>query len=269
MGEGNPLNLTGAMPVTLDVEGRDGAMPSERQKWAQRVIGHFAGRLPDRRILVYLDGSDPSTLKRGPAHRGFFQPIDQHHFRTATWPMKLALTMRTLAPMGPDPIFHCDSLVYLFNSTCKTEEMTTMGLAHELQHSIQHNLDPRTWAWNTLVNDLHHDTIAALGLQWKDIPIEYEARVVAKRTTESLLGFDRTAQYIESQVTAHVTDGDTKDWRFIRGIDTSKSGYNCAQATAELYRRMSPFREELQNLVERARFLPEFTDLDLNDILKG
>lgn len=256
------------MPVTLNIEGRDEAITSERQKWAQRVIDHFAGRLPERRVLIYLDDTDPPTLKRGPAHRGLFQPIDKHHFGRATWSRKLALTMQAPAPKGPGPIFHCDSLVYLFDSTCKTEEMTTMSLAHELQHSIQHGLDPQTWAWNTLPNNLCDDTIAALGLQWKDIPIEYEARVVAKRATESLLGFDRTVQYIESRITANVTDGDTKDWQFIREINTSDSSYNCARATAQLYQRMFSFWEELQELLERTRFLPEFTHLDLNDILK-
>jgi hypothetical protein len=252
----------------LYVEGRDEAMKSERQKWAQRVIDHFAGRLPECRVLVYLDDTDPPTLKRGPAHRGLFQPIDKHHFSVAIWSRKLALTIQSPAPMGPDPIFHCDSLVYLFDSTCNTEEMTTMSLAHELHHSIQHNRDPQTWAWNTLPSYLCDETIAALGLQWKDIPIEREARFVAKSATESLLGFDRTAQYIESRIAANVTDEDTNDWHFIRGIDTSDSSYNCARATGELYRRMFPFWEELQQLLERTRYLPEFKHLRLNDILK-
>ena len=87
-----------------------------------------------------------------------------------------------------------------------------MTLAHELQHSIQHAADRDIWAYNTLVMQLPKTRIRELGLTWQDVPTEREARIVAKRACELILGVEPTADYIEQRISSAALERDRNDW---------------------------------------------------------
>ena len=111
-------------------------------------------------------------------------------------------------------------------------------------------------------------TITRLGLKWRDIPIEYEARVVAKRAAQTILGEKKTADYIEFRINERVTDSDADDWQFIQGIDTSSTDpFDCAAKTQELFRRLVPVRNELEQALDNSRMRPEFANLNLDEMM--
>src|SRR6202035_3440712 len=62
------------MQVTVHVKSKDGAVKSQLVAAAHRVISHFGDRLPNSRLLCFLDDEDPSSLKVvfGSANRGVY-----------------------------------------------------------------------------------------------------------------------------------------------------------------------------------------------------
>jgi hypothetical protein len=256
------------MCLMLDVKGRDAAVKEQRRTWATRVIQYFDGELPRLRLLIFLDETDVPTLKRSSDYRGFFHPIDKYHFNITLWPRVLAEALRTINQPAFESTYHYDALVYLPDSTCQAEASLTMTLAHELQHFIQYGFNRTVWAWNSIPTNLEQTTRASLRLQWQDIPVECEARIVAKRASQAILGHERTDEYIAFKTNEHVTDSDAADWEFIRGIDTSQP-YDCTVKTRDLFQRLVPFRNELGQILDTAKGLPEFASLNLDDILQA
>src|ERR1700693_6181099 len=172
-----------SMPIAIEAPGRD---EQERRKWAEGVFGYFGKSIPELRLLVWLDETDRPTLQAGDANRGWFAPTDKAHFKGVTWPQTLGDRLQGKTT------FHYDALIYLHNSTCESEESAAMTLSHELQHCIQFGFHREPWAVNILLCKVPPPVISELHLAWKDIPPERDARIVAKRACESLLGVGRT-----------------------------------------------------------------------------
>jgi hypothetical protein len=212
------------MPVTLKVKSGNATLKAQREAAARRVLDYFDGSLPSSRLLCFLDDGDPPILKQlfGAANRGVYGAIDDST-PLADWPEYVSTCI--LVDDGVSLLYPrvIDDLVYLYGSTCANEVGLTMTLAHELQHAIQHANARKVWAANGLVPRLHKTVIAALNLQWADIPIERETRIVSKRVAVQFFGEDRVTQYIDEKIAEGITDSDVADWQFVRALTPSCS----------------------------------------------
>lgn len=260
------------MPITLKVKSEDPALTAKREAAAWRVLNYFGGGLPASRLLCFLDDDDPSTLKgeRGSANRGLYGPI---HDSTplADWPDYV--TACILADDGISLQFPrvIDDLVYLYGSTCANEVGLTMTLAHELQHVIQHANFRKLWAVNGLVSQLNKTVIAALKLQWADIPIEREARIVSKRVAVHLFDEWRVTQFIDEKIEEGITQsdvGDVADWQFVRTL-TPSSSVDLVTDTQRLFKRLKGYRSELEAVLQEKKNVPGFDDIELAPYFAG
>jgi len=95
-----------------------------------------------------------------------------------------------------------------------------------------------------------------------DIPIEREARIVAKQVAESLYGGDSVKRHVQDKIEAHVTDKDVEDWRFFQGIDSS-TPYCVADATISLVER---YKSQLKQLQQRSEWRndPDFSVINFD-----
>jgi hypothetical protein len=255
------------MSVEVVVRGRDDSLVTARRASIKQVLQYFTDKLPELRLLVFLDDTDAPTLKNGVENRGLFSPTSsKNYFRMKAWPRAEAEALRTINPGALESTYHYDSIVYLHDSSCNSEDSLTMTVAHELQHFIQFGFNRCIWAWNTVVTNLPMPTIDALGLTWRDIPIEREARIVAKRASETILGCERTAQYIDYRKSQRLSEKDAADWEFIQSIDAGQT-YDCDLETEALFKRLMPVRDELQVALNNMKRLPDFARLGLDDMM--
>jgi hypothetical protein len=158
-----------------------------------------------------------------------------------------------------------DHVIYLHGSSCEDPVGLTMTLAHELQHFVQYGSARKVWAENSLIPMLSRDVIVASGLQWSDIPIEREARTVSKRIAEELFDANRVARYIDIRIAAAPNAADATDWKFVRGLSTSVS-YDLKCGTRLIYKRLCPFRRELEELLQGLRDDSDFALVDLGEL---
>lgn len=260
------------MPVMLKVKSENPEVEAQREAAAQRVLDYFGGSLPSSRLLCFLDDDDPLTLKgeRGTANRGLYGPI---HDSTplADWPDYV--TSCILVDDGVSLPFPraIDDLVYLYGSTCANEVGLTMTLAHELQHAIQHANARKVWAVNGLIPQLHKTVIAVLNLQWADIPIERETRIVSKRVAVHFFGEQRVTQYIDEKLAEGITRNDVADvadWQFVRTL-TPSSSVDLVTDTQRLFKRLKGFRSELEAVLRKKKNDPDFGDIDLAAYFDG
>jgi hypothetical protein len=254
------------MPITLKVKAENAAVRAQRRAAAQRVLNYFGGSLPRSRLLCFLDDDNPLTLRgeRGSANRGLYGPI---HDSTplADWPEYV--TNCILVDDGISLLFPrvIDDLVYLYGNTCANEVGLTMTLAHELQHAIQHANARKVWAVNGLVLQLHKTTITDLKLQWHDIPIERETRIVSKRVAVHLFGEHRVTQYIEERLAEAIARNDAtdvSDWQFVRTL-TPSSSVDLSTDTQQLFKRLKGHGAELEVVLQEKKDNPDFGDIDL------
>jgi hypothetical protein len=251
------------MPVTLVAKSNDAATKAQREATAQRVLDYFGARLPRSRMLVFLDDEDPPILRHihGPANRGMYGAI---HDCTplADWPYDVS---EAIYPDDGFSIFRArvvDDLVYLHGTTCLDEVGLTMTLAHELQHSIQHNNARELWAVNSLIPNLSKFVVEKMKLTWADIPTEAEARIVSKMAAEALFDGQRVGRYIDDKIAQHVSDEDVADWHYVRGV--SAAGIDLERETKTLFGRLREHRAELETLLAVNRFSPDYADIDLD-----
>lgn len=260
------------MSVTLKVKSGDEGIRLQRKALARRVLDCFGDGLPSTRLLCFLDDDDPPDLKRqrgGNANRGFYEPI---HDNTPLYDLPEYVASCLLIDNGvsfPFPRI-VDDLVYLYGSTCANDVGLTMTLAHEIQHAIQHANMREVWAVNGLVPQLHKTVIAAVKLQWTDIPIERETRIASKRVAVSLFGRRRVDQYIEEKIAERVTKGDAADWRFVRTLMPSCPSYPVVE-TKLLFGRLTDYRAELESLLQEKKSAndPDFLDIDLKSYFEA
>jgi hypothetical protein len=248
----------------LEVKAEDHGVKIQRKAVAQRVIDFFGPSLPDSRLLCFLDEVDPPTVRggRGPANRALYGPI--HDISDLEgWPNYVRDCIYSSDPYGGRARV-IDDLVYLHGSTCVDDVGLTISLAHELQHAIQHFKLRELWAVNGLVaNDLSRATIEGLRLEWADIPIEVDARIVSKRVAECFFGELRVRQHIDKKTAEPATEGDRRDWQFIRTLMPSMT-VDLAGETQRLLDRVKDYRSELEASLQEKRQNPDYTDIDLD-----
>jgi hypothetical protein len=252
------------VPVTIDVKSDDAVLKGHREVVAQRVLDHLGPCLPNSRVLCFLDDEDPPELRRehGPANRGGYMAVHDEGYLDE-WPSYVRECACPSDRFGYRTRV-IDDLVYLYGSTCVDEVGLTMTLAHELQHVIQHGKERKLWAVNSLIaNDLSRRTIAALKLNWSDIPIEVEARIVSRHVAESIFGEERVTCHIDSKIAERVTGVDVADWQFIRTLTVS-STIDLAVETQQLLKRLKGFRLELENALQEKRQNLDYADIDLD-----
>ncbi len=248
----------------VEVKTDDSAVKIQRKAAAQRVIDYFGLSLPDSRLLCFIDEAGSSSVRNdlGPANRALYAPI--HDIADLEgWPNCVRDCIYPSDPYGGRTRI-IDDLVYLRGSTRVDEVGLTMSLAHELQHAIQHSQTREMWAVNSLVaNDLRRETIQSLGLEWSDIPIEVEARIVSKRVAECFFGEPRVRQHIEKNIAQPATEGDRKDWQFVRTLMPSMA-IELTGETQRLLNRIRGYRSELEASLEEKRQNPDYADIDLD-----
>lgn len=244
------------MPPAIKVKSSDTAIRKDREEAAYRVIVRFGERLPDFRLLCFFDDEDWPVLRgRGmAANRGAY-------FSNPPW-VDTPPYIRGCALVEGQPAF--DNLIYLHGSTCADKVGLTMTFAHELQHFVQHGTSRLLWAVNTLayatLRDLEMPDFKALALRTCDIPFEREARMIAKRVAEDLLGKDRVHKHIEAKIAERVTEQDAVDWDCIRGLDVT-APYDLASETQRFFPRLKTCRLELERELRRRQ-----TDTDFRTI---
>lgn len=257
------------MSTIVKVESHDPAVRVQRETVAQRVLTQFGDRLPDLRLLCFLDKEDwqPFRDYAGEANRGFYTPLKQDTFAWSLWPdyVTAHIFVNGSASISVGRAF--DHVIYLHGSSCEDQVGLTMTLAHELQHFVQYGSARKIWAENSLIPMLSKDVIAASGLQWSDIPIEREARTVSKRIAEKLFDADRVARYIDRRIAGPVNAADRADWMFVRELSTAVP-YDLESATRLMYKRLCSFRREIEELLEGLKDDPDFAPVDLNELCR-
>lgn len=257
------------MSITVRVNTVDDALREERTSAAWRVMSNFSDKLVQSSLLCFLDNEDWQALKEqaGIANRGFYAPI-----RKGRWPpwWPEAPTDVKEALMIDGQIAFSD-FIYLHGSTCSSELGLTMTLAHEAQHAFQHGNTPSLWAANTLVPNLPKPVINALGLTWCDIPVEREARIVAKQIAERQFGTESVTQYIDAKIAEPITETDAADWECIKRLDSSDH-YDLALETELFFPRLRSCRSELERVLRHLQADADdlsFQDVDLPALLEG
>lgn len=193
------------MSVSIFVATNDESVKEQRRVAALKVIDFFGAALHDLRVKVLLDRTDwPKMKADGAENRGAFHPVNESVYRITGWPERLRDELVTVDLEASRLVYKWDAAVYLHDSTCQHSDMLTMTLAHELQHAVQYRCDRKVWAYNIIVTRLKRETIAAWKLTVHDIPVEREARIVAKRVSEAILGREATAAYIDSRISSSV-----------------------------------------------------------------
>jgi hypothetical protein len=264
------------MAAMLFVKGTTQSVTQERDAWANRVLGYFDGKLPTLNLLLFLDDADWAEFRKshGTANRGFFAPTHGYAYhklnRQVPWPPYMASQLTKLDPVSYKSSFPYDGAIYLYDSTCRDETSLTMTLAHELQHFIQYGSDRATWAFNTLIPSLQREVIKALGIIWPDIPIEREARIVAKRAAQALVGIEKTDLHIESRSQEASSSAEIADWKFIREVDTTKEYGDLPEHTRRLFQqKLTPVRTELEEILIEAKKDPQFPQINLETMFRG
>lgn len=142
-----------------------------------------------------------------------------------------------------------------------------MTLSHELQHFVQYGNNTDLWAASTVLLNLERDFYRRAPLKVFDIPIELEARVVSKRIATTLCGTEAVNKYIEQRITQAVTPDDVEDWKFVRDLKTQS--VDLLAESKKIFRRLLPYRQQIERALDRAREEPEFKDLDLLKLFDG
>jgi hypothetical protein len=244
----------------LAVQHTDPTVRAHRQAIAQRVLDYFGDILPSSRLLCFLDDNDFGRIR---GERGRYQPI---HDVTPLAHLPEYVTGQMFID-DERFLYHqrvVDDLVYLCETACANEVGLTMTLAHELQHAIQHSRMRDLWAVNGLIHRLPESTINALKLIWPNIPIECEARIVAKRVAVDFFGEQRVTEYIDTRIRENASASDFADWQFVRTL-TPESSIDLVEATNKIYRRLRDYSSELDAVLQEYRqWNPEdFSDIDL------
>src|SRR6266704_1647318 len=130
--------------------------------------------------------------EHGIANRGSYTPIIKGKVSFATWPEYVTSVILADDDVSTSlPMLIFDHLIYVHGSICADETGLIMTFAHELQHFVQYGYQRKLWAANALLPRLPDYLIRANRLKWFYIPIEREARLVAKRVAETLCGADK------------------------------------------------------------------------------
>jgi hypothetical protein len=188
-------------------------------------------------VICLIDDLDFDWAKQkiGPANRGFLSaPLKEaslrevcpHYFHDLIAPVDIATQKIS---------YLFESAIYVHGSTCQgTASRPSVGLvltlAHELCHFRQYASQPAIYAANKLFGPPEPLPGATA---WTDIPIEVEARQVAKRVALLIFGNQPLQDYIEEKVQNPANTEDGYDWKFISDLSTS-TPYNLVESTMSL-----------------------------------
>ncbi len=254
------------MAITVRVKSPNATIKAEREKVAQRVLDYFSSQLPALRLLCFLDDEDSIEFKRdfGEANRGLYAPLKRNTFRfdRTPWPeyVKECIFVDDGVSMPFPRVF--DHVIYLHGATCADGTGLTMTLAHELQHVIQHNNVPLLWAANSLIQNLPRK-VEGLKVRASEIPIEREARIIAKRAAQDLCGEQQVKEYVCRKIAEALGSDDRADWQFI--ADLGRSGaVDLNRETQSLFERYKYYRPQLEELLDKE--LKENPDSDFRDL---
>ena len=229
---------------------------------ADKVFCHFKGSIPNVRVLCFFDDVDREEFKKkfGQDNKGFMCKLRQPE--SEPLPDFPDYLLKEVLILGPKRTPAIDYLIYLHGTTCLNDFDLTMTLAHELQHVIQSHNTPKLFALNEIATRVGAKRTE---LGWCDIPIEFEARLRAKRTVEVIFGTEAVSLHIDSRIQAS-TDDDQRDWECIKEIDTA-APFDLRMATAtffEVYKL--PCRAEFDEL--QIAKDPDFVDLNFDSLVK-
>jgi hypothetical protein len=255
------------MPPTVKVKTSDSLVKKQREEIAQVVLDQFGDLIPDCRLLCFFDDEDCQEFKliMGEGNRGFHRPInDSSAF--AGWPSYLT---DCIFVDDPSSIWYkrvYDRVIYLHGSTCADRVGMTMTFAHELQHVIQRIQVPELLNANGLFRQLPKTVLQSVGLQWSDIPVEREARAVAKRIAITLHGDEVVKQFLVQRALTAIDPIELADAHFIQRLDTS-TPYVLKDETLALFGRFKNHRAEFESLIKRLELDPEFEPVDLDSFM--
>lgn len=205
--------------ATVIVRSKD-ASETERRKEAARQCLVTFGVLPAGRLLCYFDNVDWWAFKDerigfGKANRGLSGLVTKStNFQD--WPIYVVMSIYPLC--SEEPAF--DFVTYLHDSSCNDPVGMAMTFTHELQHFVQYSTMPAVWKANERFKKrrMESDT----GFDSHELPIEKEARIVAKRIAVRIHGLDAVNRYITKSIENAVDDLDRRNWSFIQNLDVSK-----------------------------------------------
>jgi len=251
------------MPLTLEVKADNAEIKADREVAARRVIACLS--LPTSRTLCFLDNEDPCSLKRafGATNRGISGSIHDNTPRE-DWPEYVWKCVFFHDRFSGLPTRVIDDLVYLYGGAWTDLAGVSMTLAHELQHVIQRGNAREVWTVNSLVRHLPSKAIENLKLEWADIPIERDARIVAKRVALDLCGQAAVTAYIQKRIAEAVQPHDVADWQFVHDLMPADS-VNLPEATQSLFQRLRPYRADLTRLMQENSDNPDFNGIDLHE----
>lgn len=256
------------MSITIKVRSKHEATRIRREKAAQRVVSHFGVCLPTSRVLCFLDNQNPSSLKQafGAANRGLSGTVKDGD-DLSVWPDYVQKCMHVDDNRFPYTRRVIDQLIYLHGSVCIDEVGLTMTLAHELQHAIQHDQARKVWAVNSLIRCLP-TAVDDLKLEWADIPIERDARIVAKRVALDLHGEQLVRGYIDKRSSEAVEPHDVADWNFVRGL-TPSSSIDLVGVTHRLFHRLKDYKQEVEDALRERQSDSDFSDINLDEFFNS
>jgi hypothetical protein len=234
----------------------------QREAAARRVIDAY-GELPEARLLCFFDDQDWLKFKRGKATRGLYSPVrDELLEDSPAWVREQLVSIGTSGLC----VNAFDHLIYVHGSTCSDHRGLTLTFAHELHHFRQYMNTPRLSAASSLIQELKKETLAELGWKdWADIPHERDARIVGKQIASVILGAATVQEFIASRIPQAVNDLDQRDWQFMYQIGATDT-YDLAAGVGAAFRRLRPYRDELQQLLLERDGDPTFPKVDLDTL---
>jgi hypothetical protein len=249
------------LPLTIEVKSTDDAVRARRKGLAQSVVNQFGQNLPDSKLLAFFDDQDPPEIRRelGSVNRGLFAAKPSEFIDL--WPYYVKDRIFTTDhSWSLKQVF--DQVIYLYGSTCADEVGLVMTFSHELQHFVQFGCNRKLWAENFLTTRLAPEVYELEHLNWPDIPHEREARIVAKRVATAICGADKVDAYIGRRIMESPDVQNSEDWQFSRSVDTSVP-YDLAEGTKLIFRRLKPYRNQLESVLAAMRRDASFKDIDL------
>src|ERR1700678_94070 len=192
---------------------------------ARTVLAVFPGLPTTPRLLCFFDDEDWPLFKDegfglGKANRGLSAAVKKcSTWPWRDWPPHVVEKFYAAYPSDDrEPKF--DFVTYLHNSSCEIPVGLTMTYTHELQHFVQYTNMQGVWKANERFKNWSRDF--ETGLFSHDLPIEQEARIVAKRIAIQIHGPVAVSRYIEDNIADPVDELDFKNWEFVNGLDVSK-----------------------------------------------
>lgn len=182
-----------------------------------KVLAHFNFD-PRCRVLCYLDDTDSQELRDliGLETRGVFYPLTLGGSTQSKLALHVAKECR-----GRDGLFICESVIYLFENTCRTDIGLVLTLAHELQHCHQHQHQYAYWFLERHVRTISSQSGVPRIEGYLDLPSERDAIRKSKEIAEAIFGSEPVAAFIQSQIQLESSTENQARWSFL----LSSSGF--------------------------------------------